>query len=185
METINNKLPPYAYQFFNKLSNYLDLKLYFYGSVQRKDYFPQESDIDVGIFTDNVYSTITKMQIFLNKPRHKFKKLVWRLNINNQLVTGYKVTYKEPENNLITEFSIYDEKYKEGIIMEYNRKKELPFYASQLLILLKFFFYQLKIISYTCYSDWKKFILSHMIGIQDGEFIVIDLKEDDETDNKQ
>lgn len=181
METINNKLPPYAYQFFNKLSNYLDLKLYFYGSVQRKDYFPYESDIDVAIFTDNVYSTITKMQIFLNRPKNKFKKVVWRLNTNTKkLVTGHKVTYKEPENNLITEFSIYDEKYKEDILMEYSRKTELPFYATYLLIFVKYLFYKLQIMPYKYYNALKNYILSHMIGIKDSEFVVVDLKEEDD-----
>ena len=65
MENTKNKLPENVNVFFNKLSDYLDTKLLFYGSVQRGDYFPGSSDIDVDIFTDNVNSTVTKMQHFL------------------------------------------------------------------------------------------------------------------------
>jgi hypothetical protein len=40
METTKNKLPEKEQQFFNELSKYLDTSLYYYGSVQRNDYFP-------------------------------------------------------------------------------------------------------------------------------------------------
>jgi len=75
METTKNKLPDDINAFFSKLSKYLDTKLLFYGSVQRSDYFPGSSDIDVDIFTDNVDSTITKLQHFLNVKKSKFKRL--------------------------------------------------------------------------------------------------------------
>ena len=60
MEKINNKLPDDVEKFFKSLSKYIEKPLYFYGSVQRSDYFPGSSDIDVDIFTDNVNSTISK-----------------------------------------------------------------------------------------------------------------------------
>ena len=53
METTKNEMSPYAKQFFDKLSKYLDNKFYFYGSIQRLDYFPEYSDIDADLFTDN------------------------------------------------------------------------------------------------------------------------------------
>ena len=55
METTKNKLSPETKQFFDKLSSYLDTKLYFYGSVQRDDYFDGKSDIDVDILEDYQY----------------------------------------------------------------------------------------------------------------------------------
>jgi predicted nucleotidyltransferase len=61
METTKNNLPENVKNFFNDLRKYLDTKLLFYGSVQRSDYFPESSDIDVDIFTDNVGSTMSKM----------------------------------------------------------------------------------------------------------------------------
>jgi predicted nucleotidyltransferase len=66
METTKNKLSPYATTFFNKLGNYLDTKLYFYGSIQRDDYFTNDSDLDVAIFTDNTSSMLSKMINYFN-----------------------------------------------------------------------------------------------------------------------
>ena len=44
------------------MQEYLDTKLYFYGSVQRNDYIDNVSDIDICIFSDNIDSTILKVQ---------------------------------------------------------------------------------------------------------------------------
>ena len=52
METTKNEIPEYNKIFFEKLKNYLDMKIYFFGSVQRNDYFPKSSDIDVALFTE-------------------------------------------------------------------------------------------------------------------------------------
>ena len=89
METTKNQLSPYATTFFNKLGNYLDTKLYYYGSVQRNDYFNDDSDLDVAIFTDNVSSTLSKINNFLNVKKYEFKKFVWNLNITKNMVTDY------------------------------------------------------------------------------------------------
>lgn len=176
METTKNNVSPYISNFFGRLSRYLDKKLLFFGSIQRHDYFPGESDIDVDVFTDNVSSTISKMQHFLKVSKSDFKKFVWKLNVNNKLVHGHKIMYKEPENKFTAEFSIYDEKYKEGVLEEHNKKGVLPFYASVLLLILKFLHYKLHIIPHKTYTFVKKKILSTMIGLPDDEFIVIDMK---------
>lgn len=176
METTKNKLSPYISNFFKRLSNYLDKKLLFFGSIQRTDYFPGKSDIDVDIFTDNVPSTISKMQHFLKVSKQDFKKFVWRLNVNNKLTHGYKIMYKEPENDFIAEFSIYDEKYKDGVLAEHKRKLVLPIYASILLYILKFFYYKVHLISDKFYTYIKKKILSLMIGLPDDQFVVLDMK---------
>ena len=172
METTKNEMPEYNKIFFNKLKNYLDTKIYFFGSVQRADYFPVGSDIDVAIFTDNIKSTITKLQVFLNTEPSNFKKFIWRLNYDNSLVEGYKIMYKEPEHNFAVEISIYDEKYKEGILNEHNGKKDLPFYATFSLIIIKFLFYTLNIIPTEWYVYLKKYILTKMIFKKDDDFIV-------------
>ena len=64
METTKNEMDAYSKNFFLKLGNYLDTQLYYYGSIQRHDYFPGKSDIDVDLFTDNSSSTIIKLQNF-------------------------------------------------------------------------------------------------------------------------
>jgi len=176
MESIKNKIPEQTMTFFEELSNFLDTKLLFFGSVQRNDYFPGESDIDVDIFTDNENQIITKMQHFLHVKRKDFKKFVWRLNHNNRVAYGHKIFYKNKEEGIFVEFSIYNEKYKEGILREHRMKTELPFYASWLLILLKFLFYKLKVLDKKTFTYWKKKILSVGIGLPDDQFVVLESK---------
>ena len=175
METTRNKLTSEEQVFFNKLSSYLDTKLYFFGSIQRGDYLPNSSDIDVDIFTENENSTITKLMNFLNVERSKFKRCVWKLNnFNDELAHGYKVMYKSKENKFSVEFSIYNEKYKHKILYEHNDKRDIPLYATILLVILKFLFYTLHIIPSSWYTKAKKFVLSTMLFKKDDHFVVID-----------
>ena len=162
METTKNKLTPYQSIFFNKLRNYLDTKLYFYGSIQRNDYFPGLSDIDVDIFTSNENSIISKLSSFLNVKRYQFKKIIWK--INEKLVNGYKIMYVDPNGELTTEFSIYNEKYKNDVLNEHLSKKDLPIHVTALLVILKFLYYKLHVISHDYYAATKNFILSAVIG---------------------
>lgn len=175
METTKNKLPENITIFFNNLSEELDKKLFFYGSIQRDDYFPGKSDIDVDIFTDNIESTITKMQHFLNVPKKKFKKFIFRLkDCNNKVITGYKIMYKNDKDHFSAEFSIYNEKNKECILKNQLLKIKLPFYASWMLIILKFIYYNLGLMSRTIYAKYKGYILHHVINAPDDHFIVLD-----------
>jgi hypothetical protein len=171
MENTKNKFTDYQKTFFNKLSNYLNTKLYFFGSVQRYDYFPGSSDIDVDIFTDNENSLISKLSNFLQVDKNEFKKVIWKLNSTGEVVNGYKLMYKDLINNLIVEFSIYNEKLKKNILYEHNSKNNIPFYASFLLIILKFLFYKLHIIPDEWYISGKRFILSPLIGIKTDDFV--------------
>jgi len=173
METTRNEMPEYNKMFFEKLKNYLDTKIYFFGSVQRSDYFLFGSDIDVAIFTDNIKSTMTKLQNFLNTERSNFKKFVWRLNYDNSLVEGYKIMHKDPQHNFVVEISIIDEKYKESVLVEYNGKKNLPFYATCALILIKYMFYKLNIIPAEWYTYLKKIILSVLIFKKRDDYVVL------------
>ena len=175
METTKNKLTHEEEIFFKKLINYLDTKLYFFGSIQRDDYLPNSSDIDVDIFTENENSIITKMINFLNVERNQFKKIIWKLhNFNNKVIHGYKIMYKNTENNFSVEFSIYNEKIKNEILSEHNGKRIIPLYATILLIILKFLFYTLHIIPSNWYIQGKRFILSTMIFKKEDNFVVID-----------
>jgi hypothetical protein len=171
METTENKLTHYQSIFFNKLRNYLDTKLYFYGSIQRKDYFPGFSDIDVDIFTSNENSIISKLISFLNVKRYQFKKIIWKLNNTDYIANGYKIMYIDPNGELTVELSIYNEKYKNAILNEHLSKKYLPIHATVLLVLLKFVYYKLKIISHNYYASTKKLILSSFIGKNTDNFV--------------
>jgi hypothetical protein len=171
METTKNKLPENINLFFEKLKNYLDAELYFYGSVQRNDYFHGSSDIDVDIFTYNIHSTISKMQHFLNVDKNEFKKFIWRLNHNNIMVKGYKIMYKNEEENFKVEFSIYDENDKIPILYEHKQKIIIPFYISWLLVLLKFVYYKMKVIDKKSFHYLKRKLLN--FGYKDDDFLVL------------
>ena len=171
METTINEMSDYATTFFYNLSNYLDTKIYYYGSIQRIDYFPHSSDIDADIFTDNEQSTILKLQNFLGIERYEFKKFVYKLHKSNVLVYGYKVKYKNKENNFSTEISIYDEKNKKNVLSEHNSKIELPFYISVILIVLKTLYYNLGLLPKSVFLNIKKFFMNYMVEGEDVEFI--------------
>jgi len=175
METTKNELPPYAKQFFYKLKSYLDTQIYYYGSIQRNDYFPQSSDIDVDVFTDNESSTISKLQTFLGVEKFKFKKFVYNLHKSNKIVYGKKIKYEDKKNNFTTEISIYLNKDKEGVLLEHNSKRILPIYVSYLLIFLKTIYYKLGILPNNIYIYFKNILMDHMITGKKSEFIITEI----------
>lgn len=176
METTKNKIPENQQFFFEKLKKYLDTKIYFFGSVQRADYFKESSDIDVAIFTDNVKGIIYKLQLFLDRDPEKFKQFVWKITSDDSIVKGYKVKYKNEEEKFVTEISIYDIKYKEKVLEEYNGKKDLPFYATWSLIFIKFLFYKLGIIPLDLFLYLKNFILTVMISKKESNYVILSYK---------
>jgi hypothetical protein len=158
MESTKNKISPETQMFFDKLSNYLDTQLYFYGSVQRDDYMDGNSDIDVDIFTSDERGTILKLQSFLNIPHSNFKRVVNRLHTTNGIVYGQKVKYNRGGIN--AEFSVYNERDKPRILAEHNSKSELPYFISILLIILKFVYYRLYIMPTRTYIYLKNVIMN-------------------------
>ena len=151
MEQINKKLTNKQKEFFNNLSIHIDRPIYFYGSIYRADYFPGKSDIDIDIFTDNETSTIQMLCNFLNISRNEFKKSFYK--INSTVVRGFKGKYKDA--NIELEISIYNNKYKTIVLDEHNKAKCLPFYISIILVIVKFFYYNLGIISNDIYKRIK------------------------------
>ena len=179
METTKNEMDAYSKIFFLKLGNYLDTQIYYFGSIQRDDYFPGKSDIDVDIFTDNIQSIIIKLQNFLDIEKYNFKKFVYKLHKSKKMVYGYKVKYEDPTNNFVTEISIYDEKDKDIVLIEHNSKTILPFYILWFLIILKTFYYKLGILTEELYYYFKKIIMNFMVEGEDVEFVTTDVPEHD------
>lgn len=181
METTKNKLPIGAKNFFDKLSNYLDTKIYYFGSIQRYDYFPKSSDIDVDIFTDNEEQTLNYIMNFLGLKKYEFKKFVYKLHKTNKLVYGHKVKYKEPNNNFAVEISIYNENVKFEVLQEHNSKMNIPIYVLLLLLLLKILYYNLNMISKPYYKYLKGLVINYLVEGQDVEFVTVEVPK--EKDN--
>lgn len=175
METTKNKIPDYAENFFNRLNSYLDNNVYFYGSVQREDYMPYDSDIDVAIFTDNMPSMVNKLSNFLKMKVTDFKKFIWKLNYTNKIIPGYKLMYQEPDRNFKAEFCIYNENDKNELLQEYKLKTYLPFYSIWLLHLIKILHYKLNIIDRAWYAYFKDWIINKITGQGSSQFVIMDL----------
>ena len=162
MEYTKNKLPNKSYIFLNKMRDYLDTNLYFYGSVQRLDFFTNKSDIDICLFTDNTQTMIHKLSSFLHIEKHKIKKIFLNIKTNNnkyEIVYCYKVMYKNPKLNLILEITICNEKYKKVILNHYIQGFSIPIYIVIILIILKFTFYYLHLIPFKIYHKYKQIII--------------------------
>ena len=174
METTKNKLTPFEHDFFNKLRNYIDKPIYFYGSIQRADYFPQKSDIDVDIFSNNVASTLQLLQNFLNISKGSFKKSLYKMDKTNVVIPGYKSKYVDESNCLTVEIAVYEEKYKEEILREHQSKFDIPFSITFILMFLKILHYYLGILPIFYYSRLKKY-LTNICDNNKAEFIIIDV----------
>ena len=162
MEYTKNKLPIKTQEFLNKMKEYLDTKLYFYGSIQRFDFFPNKSDIDICIFTDNTQTMIHKLASFLHIDKKKIKKIL--LNIKNkskkyEIIYCYKTMYKNPKLNLILEITICNEKYKNKMLTNCNEGLNIPFYITIILTILKFAYYYLELFSFKIYYKCKNVII--------------------------
>ena len=179
METTKNDFSPYEKTFFNKMSNYIGEPIYFFGSIQRSDYFPGLSDIDIDIFTFDEKTTLIKLQKFLDMDQSDFKKFVYKIdkkgNKVNEVVIGYKTKYIDTENSLTVEISVFNEKYKESILTEHKSKFNLPFYITWVLMFLKVLHYNLGILPIYYYSFIKKIITNKFYDDNKSEFVVVEL----------
>jgi hypothetical protein len=175
METTKNDLPKNVKRFFHDLSDYLDTKLLYFGSVQRYDYVAGKSDIDVDIFTDNEYSLMIKMQHFLHVNKNDFQKVVWI--IKDTTTYGYKLQYVNEKEQIHAEFSIYNNKFKDIILKEHNSKHILPIYITCLLYIIKFFYYKIPLFDKNIFTYLKRVVLNGGLGEEiDGKFLVLKSK---------
>ena len=173
MEKTKNKMPNNAKIFFTRLKNYLDTNLYYYGSIQRYDYLPKFSDIDVAIFCDNIDSTISKLQTFLNVNKNSFRKFIHRLPRTGKVIYGQKIKYVDPYKTFTVEMAIYDEKQKQEVLMEKKTKNNIPFYISFFLYIIKFLYYELRILPFKVFFKIKKYCLNELIEGKDTEYIIL------------
>jgi predicted nucleotidyltransferase len=163
MEYTKNKIPDDIQNVINKFKKYIDTNIYYYGSVQRDDYFINNSDIDILIFTDNTEAMINKVSHYFHIKKKKIRKIVW--NYKNKFIEAYKVMYYSNNPNFRLEIIISDEKYKKNIL-DYQRMPilNMTFYISFLLIFLKCMYYNLQILPTSYYKYYKNIIFNHIRG---------------------
>lgn len=161
MEDIKDRLGEYRYNYFTNLQNYLDTKLYFYGSIKRYDYFEKGSDIDITVITDNVNSTISKLKNYLHTKKSDVKKIYQKFYENpNKVVVGYKIKYQDDEKDLNFDILIYDEKYRDVVVENIDAINNLPSYIIIFLVILKSIYYNLSLISKDYYLQLKNCIFT-------------------------
>ena len=157
METTRNKLTQRERRFFDRVSEYLDTKIYFYGSIQRYDYFPGYSDIDVYVFTDNVKGTLAKLQNFLSLEPSNIRRFVYKMHNSNSVIKGHKIEYDK--DGMKVEFTIYNATDKQTILNDKKGHDDLPIFIIALLVIVKFVYYKLGLMSDAIYNQLKNMII--------------------------
>jgi predicted nucleotidyltransferase len=172
MEYTKNKIPDDIQNVINQFKKYIDTNIYYYGSVQRDDYFINNSDIDILIFTDNTEEMINKVSHYFHINKKNIRKVVW--NYKNKLIQAYKVMYYSNNPSFRLEIVISDEKYKKNIL-DYQRMPifNMTNYISFLLIFLKYLYYNLQILPKSHYKYYKNIIFNHIRG-EDSLFTYIE-----------
>jgi predicted nucleotidyltransferase len=156
MEDIKDRLGEYKYNYFTNLQNYLETELYFYGSIKRFDYISNSSDIDIIVITDNVKSMLSKIQTYLNVSKDKTQKIFQQYSVyDKEVVTGYKIKYKNNENNIEFDLLVYDDKYRKVVLQNIYDINNLPLYMITILYILKILYYKLHLISRRIYNNLK------------------------------
>lgn len=170
MEKTYNKLSPQQQKFFTRLGNYLDTPLYYFGSIQRFDYIPGYSDIDVLIFSDNLTEIKYKLANFLKLNQRKIKRIVKHLD--NKVFHGLQMKYTDEVNNVVAEINVFLEKDKEDYLhIQRTQKDNVPFYIAFVLYIVKLFFYRLQWISSDQFKKIKRSLLS---PYDTNEFVSVD-----------
>ena len=163
METTRNQLTQSQLEFFHSLSLYINQPIYFYGSIQRVDYFPGQSDIDIDIFTNNEESTKYALCNFLKLNKHAFRRSAYKnKEPGGRVIYGYKTKYEDPSRDIRVEISLYDESVKEFIMKDNLQKINLPLYVSAGLVIIKFLYYKAGLISEKTFRRSKSFLLDDL-----------------------
>jgi predicted nucleotidyltransferase len=166
MDDIKNRLTEYKYNFLSKMKEYLETEFIFYGSIKRVDYFESNSDIDIAIITDNPTSMLAKIKNYLNLKNRKIRKIYQSFNNYPSLINGYKLTYKDNENNWGFDVVIYNEKYRDMVMKDIFYINNLPFYITSILYILKFLYYKLNLISKSIFLEVKTRLFSLVLNKQ-------------------
>jgi predicted nucleotidyltransferase len=161
MEDIRQKIGDDNYYFLNSLQEHIGNELLFFGSIKRCDFIQENSDVDIAIISDNVNSTLKKLQNFLGLHDNKIRKIIQKIPNKNSVIYGYKTNCERDDISL--EIVIYDEKYRKDIMVHIDKINNLPFYILFPLMVIKIFYYKLHIISKDFLNLIKKLILNNYL----------------------
>jgi len=100
MEDIKNKLGDDKYYFLKNFIYLIGRELIFFGSIKRCDFMIENSDIDIAIISDNIDSTLKKLQSFLNLSNNKIRKTIQKVPTTNTVIYGYKTNYENTEGDM-------------------------------------------------------------------------------------
>ena len=159
MEDVKHKMPIHQRHFFTKLENYLDTPLYYFGSIKRYDYYPNDSDIDAILFTNNESSSISQLQNWFDVSKNDFKKVVHFLPESKRIVHGHKLTYKNEKQNISTDILIYNKKDEEIIKRDDQLRVGMPYYILPIMVILKMLYHQVGILPKYWYVYFKRIIM--------------------------
>jgi len=159
MDDIKHNIPINHRIFFKNLENYLGTPLYYFGSVKRYDYSPNNSDIDAILFTNNEASSISQLQNWFQASKSDFKKTVNYVPMSKKIAHGHKYTYKNKTQNISTDILIYNTKYEELLKQDTQSKISVPLYITIIWVILKFLHYHIGILSKPMYIYFKQMTL--------------------------
>lgn len=183
IDHIKEKMIEPELNFLLELKKYLQVPVYVYGSIFRKDYFSNKSDIDVAIFSDNTESTAKRMANFLEVNKSKIKifkmKSTFQKTHKSKTYWGFKTKYMLDVSDYTknqkdwTKLFYYRKKYKvfEIMIIDKKYKKQVlaihrehfyhnfPFFYSLLIYFVKMLHYYFYL-SKSIYYPIKRFLLN-------------------------
>lgn len=154
LEDIKTKLNNAQYSYFLWLKEQIELPIYFIGSITRKDYIPNKSDLDIEIYSNNILSTKFKIDYLLNSQNKKKKIIIFY--INNNPISGYKYYFKDETIGVNFDFSVYNSECKDIMLHHRQIEKNLPVTFLIYFYIIKFLYYNLNIINKNIYSKLKQ-----------------------------
>jgi hypothetical protein len=155
LEKIKDKLTSNEYIYFSQLQTYLDLTLFFIGSIARSDYFQNNSDIDIEVFSDNIASSKFKIDNLFSYYNVQINKFIV-FKIKDMSVSGCKYSVYDKQYNIHFDLTLYKKKCQNMILYYRNMEINIPFFFKFILIILKCLRYYLNIIDSYQYSRIKK-----------------------------
>ena len=155
---IKHKLTPEQYIFFTKITNLLNGRIHFFGSICRRDFTVGSSDIDVQFFSENSQSDLLLLSHFLQENKVSFSSDFFKSDTDPlHTVSGFKYTIKMPFKSDIL---VVDIKNEHILTLRNNRALNMPFIYLLILKILKFGL-KLSLISRDTFFSLKSIIWNH------------------------